>query len=108
MTISEIIYKALEYNKLLKQITEADIWYGNPKVPQDKKDGFDKKYDEAWQKIGKLSGEFDKMGITYRVTNEYNEVTDGIELPEALRRNDIEGFLKKWHEHLKSKEVVNL
>jgi hypothetical protein len=38
----------------------------------------------------------------------FNEVLEGIELPKELQRDKVEGFLKEYNDHLKTKEVVNL
>lgn len=95
----------MEYNTLLKKIVEANIWFGNPKVSQEKKDAFEKtKYDAVWERLGELSGKLEEIGITYKVTDDYNEVTDYIELPEALKRKDVEGFLENWIKVLRRKE----
>lgn len=108
MRMIDIINKTMEYNKLLEQIAKADIWFLDPKVPQEKKDNFYPKYNEAWERLGELSDQLDKLGITYKADEELNEVMEGIELPKELKRDKVEGFLENWNRILKEKEKEKL
>lgn len=104
MRIIEIIKKAMEYNELLAKIIKADIWFGDPKVDQSKKDNFYLKYAKAHEKLAELSGEFDNLGIVYEI-EKGNEVIEGIEIPANLKREDVEIWLENWARNLKKEKL---
>jgi hypothetical protein len=99
--------KALQYNELLVKIIKADMWYLDPSVSQEKKDNFELKYRAVMEKIATISGEFDELEITYE-TEKFNEVIEGIELPQSLKRKDVENWLEDWHKYLREKEKLKV
>jgi hypothetical protein len=105
MRIIDIINKSMEYNELLAKMIKAEIWFLDPKVPQDKKDNFGPKYEKVMQRLAELSGEFDGLGIKYE-SEKFNEIVECIEIPEALKRKDIEIFLEDWAKHLKKEKLM--
>jgi len=104
MRVIKIIEKAMEYNELLAKILKADIWFADPKVDQVKKDNFLPKYEKVMEKLAELSGQFDQLGITYE-TEKHNEVIEGIEIPEQLKREDVEIWLENWAKCLKEEKA---
>lgn len=101
MRVIEVIETAWKYNELLKKIAEANIWFGNPKVSQETKDNFEKtKYDAVWKQLGELSEKLDEAGITYKGY----ESMEVIELPETLKRKDVEIWLESLNKVLKKQE----
>lgn len=87
MRIIDIIKLADEYNKLLLKMNSADEWFLKTKSSEDFiKEFYEDKYKPVLKRIAEISDIFDKIGITYKVEDGYNEVLDGIELPEELEK----------------------
>lgn len=89
MRVVEIIELANEYNGLISKMNIADEWFLNPKVSEKLKNEFyDDKYKPLLKRIAEISGIFDQMGITYE-HEKFNEVLEGIELPQELEKEKI-------------------
>lgn len=104
MRAIDFIKKIMKYNELLVKIIKADAWFSDPNISQEKKEKFYPNYEKVMEEIAKISNDLDEIGITFKD----KEAIEGIELPQELKRKDIEIFLEEWYKHLKEKEKLKV
>lgn len=91
MTILEIIETTKKYNELLIRFLNADRYFKNPNVLEEDKE----KHFPAYKKLTEgMSSLIDKLKSA-KISLPDNIVDTGIELPEALKRKEIEKILEK-------------
>mgnify|MGYP000066589225 CR=1 FL=1 len=102
MRIIEIINLAMEYNELLVKFTKGSIWFGKTNISKKRKEEFIPKWDKLLKKMDETLKKLESMGITF-----YDcESIECIEIPEKLKRTDIEIYLENYYK-LEKKNYID-
>jgi hypothetical protein len=94
MRAIELISLCKKHNEILLKWVKGELWFQNPNISDEKKKSQEKRYLEIMKELDESYDLLSSLGITF----DYQEATTCIELPEELKRKDVEGFL----EHKKS------
>jgi hypothetical protein len=105
MRIIEIMERVMKHNELLVKMIKGEEWFANKNISQTKKDQQEPRFMKLLEGIGRNAAELEKAGVTFIDTIEYSEVLHYIEIPEALKRDNVEMWLEKYHEY-KQKAAV--
>ena len=90
MRIIEIINLALQYNELLVNFHKASVWLDSKRVSMDNKQKFFPKWYGLLSQMDKILKQFESIGITFADC----ESIELIELPEELKRKEVESFIE--------------
>jgi len=93
MRIIELIESVREYNELMVKHLKGKIWLDNPNISKLSKEKFTPKWEEMLKEVDKKLRVFKEMGITF----DDCEMIEVIELPDQLKRPEIEGFLESYY-----------
>jgi len=97
MNLLDIIKQVQKHNELLVKWTKGEIWFADKAVPQYKKDEAEQRFFDLQKE---LAESFDILESS-KVNFTEDEAVECIQLPDELKRKDIEIWLEKWHEFKK-------
>jgi hypothetical protein len=101
MRIIEIINKSMEYNSLLVKWIKGSLWFEDNTIPENEKEKQYTRFAELQKQIANMMNELEMHGITFK---DY-EAIECIEIPEQLKRKDVEIWLENWFEYKNKKAV---
>ena len=91
MRIIEMIRLSLEYNELLVKFKKGSAWLDKKNIPTELKEKFIlDKWEPLLKEMDLILKKFESIGITFRDC----ESIEYIELPNELKRSDVEIFLE--------------
>jgi hypothetical protein len=94
MRTIQLIEAAMKHNELLVKMIKGELWFQDKSISDEKKLSESERYVTLTKKLSESCSELENNGITF---NEL-EAIEVIELPEALKRKDVEIWLEKWRD----------
>lgn len=92
MRIINLIEQAKKHNEILIKWVRGGIWMDNPAIPDNKKLEKLEDFKILQKELSVSMDTFENMGIKF---NDY-EAIECIELPEEVKRKDVEIWLEGW------------
>ena len=102
MRIIEIINLSLQYNELLVKFLRGSVWLDSKRVSMERKEEFLPKWYRLLSQMDKILKKFESIGITFADC----ETIEVIEIPEELKRKDVEIFIEDVLNKCKMKSVT--
>lgn len=94
MTVIEIIEQSLKFNELLVKFLKGEKWFEIASISIETKNEQFPRFETLMKEIESIFLKFEKAGIEFSG----NIITNGIELPESLKRQEVEGVIEKFKE----------
>lgn len=92
----------MEYNELLVKFLKASVWLDSKRVSMERKEEFLPKWYGLLSQMDKILKKFESIGITFADC----ETIEVIEIPEELKRKDVEIFIEDVLNKCKMKSVT--
>lgn len=97
MNYIEITKILLRHNELIVKWVKGDLWFADPKVDEKLKEQNEIRYKELTKTLALSYKKLDELSLKHDITfiNKFDGVSC-VELPEELKREDVEIWLEGW------------
>lgn len=92
MRVIEVIESAMKHNELLSKWIKGGIWFQNPEITDEQKKQQEPRYKELTENLIDNITILENLGITFNDC----ESIECIEIPEQMKRKEIEIWLESW------------